>query len=167
MKRFSKGEKVIYGAHGVGVVNKVVEKEIQGQKLKFYEIFFEDSNSKIFIPVERIDRAGVRKLIEPEEIKEVFSKFQSPVEFMDISDWKSRYRENLEKVKSGNIFQIAEVIRDLSLLNRKKPLSMRERELLEKAKKIFVDEISEVKNTSPDEIRKKLDSLLKEGKDLI
>ncbi len=159
METFKEGDKVIYGGHGMGKIDGIVEKDIQGHRLKFYEISFEGINSKIFIPINNVEKVGLRRPIDSSELDAVFSKLKNNDIEIDPSDWKNRYRENLEKLKSGNIFKIAEVIRDLTILNKKKTLSMREMELLEKAKKVFTDEISAVKNTTPDEVMRFLDSL--------
>lgn len=166
MENFKEGDMVIYGGHGMGKIDRIVEKNIQGHKLKFFEISFEGINSKIFIPVNNVEKVGLRKPIDFSELDALFSKFEEHDIKIDPSDWKNRYRENFDKLKSGNIFKIAEVIRDLTILNSKKTLSMREMELLDKAKKVFIDEVSEVKKTSPDEVGKFLDSLLdKENQD--
>lgn len=137
---FNIGDKVVYPMHGAGVIEAIEEKEILGERQKYYVMRMPIGDMKVMIPIKNIKDIGVRQVAGDEEIEEVFNILHGDKSKMS-SNWNRRYRANMEKIKSGNIFQIAEVVRNLALRDREKGLSIGERKMLDNAKHILVSEI--------------------------
>jgi len=150
---FNIGDKVVYPMHGAGVIEAIEEKEILGEKHKYYIMRIPTNNMKIMVPINNVEEIGIRQVVSDEEIDEVFKVLKGSKSKMP-ANWNHRYRVNLEKIKSGNIFQVAEVVRNLSLREREKGLSTGERRMLENAKQILISEIVLCKNIGVDEAGK-------------
>ncbi|MGB9814253.1 MAG: CarD family transcriptional regulator [Thermovenabulum sp.] len=142
---FNIGDKVVYPMHGAGIIEAIEEKEILGEKHKYYVMRIPLNNMKIMIPINNVKEIGIRQVAGDEEIEEVFKILKGAKSKMP-TNWNHRYRANLEKIKSGNIFQVAEVVRNLSIREREKGLSTGERRMLENAKQILISEIVLSKN---------------------
>lgn len=147
---FNIGDKVVYPMHGAGVIEAIEEKEILGEKQKYYIMRMPIGDMKVMIPLNNIEDIGVRQVVGDEEISEVFNILRGEKSKMS-SNWNRRYRANMDKIRSGNIFQVAEVVRNLSLRDKEKGLSTGERKMLENAKHILVSEIVLSKNIQEDE----------------
>ena len=147
---FNIGDKVVYPMHGAGVIEAIEEKEILGEKQKYYIMRMPIGDMKVMIPLNNIKDIGVRQVVGDEEISEVFNILRGEKSKMS-SNWNRRYRANMDKIRSGNIFQVAEVVRNLSLRDKEKGLSTGERKMLENAKHILVSEIVLSKNIQEDE----------------
>ncbi len=137
---FNIGDKIVYPMHGAGVIEAIEEKEILGEKQKYYVMRMPIGDMKVMIPLKNIDEIGVRKVAGSEEIEQVINILKGEKSKMS-SNWNRRYRANMEKIKTGNIFQVAEVVRNLSIRDKEKGLSTGERKMLENAKLILVSEI--------------------------
>jgi len=137
---FNIGDKVVYPMHGAGVIEAIEEKEILGERQKYYVMRMPIGNMKVMIPIKNIKEIGVRQVVGDEEVEEVLNILRGEKSKMS-SNWNRRYRANMEKIKSGNIFQVAEVVRNLTLREREKGLSTGERKMLENAKHILASEI--------------------------
>lgn len=137
---FNIGDKVVYPMHGAGVIEAIEEKEILGEKQKYYVMRMPIGDMKVMIPLNNINEIGVRQVVGDEEIAEVFNVLKGDKSKMS-ANWNRRYRANMEKIRSGNIFQVAEVVRNLSIRDKEKGLSTGERKMLENAKHILVSEI--------------------------
>lgn len=147
---FNIGDKVVYPMHGAGVIEAIEEKEILGEKQKYYIMRIPIGDMKVMIPLNNIEEIGVREISGEEEIKEVFNILRGEKSKMS-NNWNRRYRANMEKIRSGNIFQLAEVVRNLSLRDIEKGLSTGERKMLENAKQILASEIVLSKNINEEE----------------
>ncbi|HRX14711.1 MAG: transcriptional regulator [Spirochaetes bacterium] len=147
---FKKGEKVVYPMHGVGLIDEIEDKEVLGQTTKYYIIQIINSGMKVMIPVDKAEEVGLRKIISKSEIKKALSHLSSG-ETIKENDWKLRYQNNIEKVKSGSIFQVAEVARDLFRRGREKELSIMERKLYENAYNLVMHEVALTKNVDIEE----------------
>ena len=147
---FKKGEKVVYPMHGVGLIDEIEDKEVLGQTTKYYIIQIINSGMKVMIPVDKAEEVGLRKIISKSEIKKVLSHLSSG-ETIKENDWKLRYQNNIEKVKSGSIFQVAEVARDLFRRGREKELSIMERKLYENAYNLVMHEVALTKSVDIEE----------------
>ncbi|MGI6485654.1 MAG: CarD family transcriptional regulator [Tepidanaerobacteraceae bacterium] len=137
---FNIGDKIVYPMHGAGVIEAIEEKEILGERQKYYVMRMPIGDMKVMIPIKNIEDIGVRQIAGEEEIDEVFNILRGDKSKMS-PNWNRRYRANMEKIKSGNIFQIAEVVRNLSIRDKEKGLSTGERKMLDNAKHILVSEI--------------------------
>lgn len=137
---FNIGDKVVYPMHGAGIIEAIEEKEILGERQKYYVMRMPIGDMKVMIPIKNIKEIGIRQVVGDEEVEEVLNILRGEKSKMS-SNWNRRYRANMEKIKSGNIFQVAEVVRNLVLREREKGLSTGERKMLENAKHILVSEI--------------------------
>ncbi|HHY38513.1 MAG TPA: CarD family transcriptional regulator [Clostridia bacterium] len=137
---FRVGDKVVYPMHGAGVIEAIEEKEILGEKKRYYVMRLPMGDMKVMIPVGNVDVVGLREVIAEEEVDKVFEVLKSKKTKMS-GNWNRRYRANLEKIKTGNIYEVAEVVRNLSLREKEKGLSTGERKMLESARQILISEI--------------------------
>jgi len=136
--------------HGAGIIEAIEEKEILGEKQKYYVMRMPIGNMKVMIPLKNIKDIGVRQVAGDDEIAEVLNILRGEKSKMS-ANWNRRYRANMEKIKSGNIFQLAEVVRNLTIRDKEKGLSTGERKMLENAKHILVSEIVLSKNITEEE----------------
>jgi len=137
---FNIGDKIVYPMHGAGVIEAIEEKEILGERQKYYVMRMPIGNMKVMIPIKNIKEIGVRQVVGDDEVEEVLNILRGEKSKMS-SNWNRRYRANMEKIKSGNIFQVAEVVRNLAIREKEKGLSTGERKMLENAKHILASEI--------------------------
>ena len=138
---FKCGDKILYPMHGAGVVENIEMKNVLGKDREYYIVNLPTKNMKVMIPVERSDTLNLREVIDSTSIPEVFSVFKEGYVDQGLN-WNKRYKYNLEKVKSGNIYELADVIKDLMLRDQEKGLSTGERKMLNDSKQLFVSEIS-------------------------
>jgi CarD family transcriptional regulator len=138
---FKRGDKILYPMHGAGVIENIEMKNILGEKRQYYILSLPTKNMKVMIPVDRGDSLNLREVINTDTIPEVFQVFKE--DYVDTGmNWNKRYKYNLEKVKSGNIYDLANVIKDLMSRDAEKGLSSGERKMLNESKQLFVSEIS-------------------------
>lgn len=134
------GDKIVYPMHGAGVIEGIEEKKILGETRAYYILRVPCGDMKIMIPVGSSEEIGVRGIIEPEELKDVIHLLS--LESTEMSDnWNRRYRENMEKLKTGDVHNVAEVVRNLTRTDRVKRLSTGEKKMLSNAKQILISEI--------------------------
>jgi CarD family transcriptional regulator len=158
MPMFHIGDKIVYPMHGAGVIEEITEKEILGKRKKYYILKFPIGDMKVMVPVGKVDQIGVRPVIDKSRVAEVFSILNGePDEMSD--NWNKRYRENMDKIKSGDICQVANVVRNLTARDREKGLSTAEKKLLTNARHIMVSELVLTNTFSAEEIEAKLDEL--------
>lgn len=156
---FKIGDKVVYPMHGAGIIESIEEREILGEKRPYYVMRMPIGNMKVMVPMKNVDEIGLRKVIEEEEVNAVFhilSDNSSPMS----TNWNRRYRANLEKIKSGNIYELAEVVRNLSHRDKKKGLSTGERKMLDNARQILISELVLAKDGIEEQIRGLLEECL-------
>lgn len=139
---FKVGDNAVYPGHGVGVVRAIETKEIFGKKQTFYTIQILDNGMKIMIPKDNVASVGLRAIISKKEAGEVFKILRKKNIKIDNQTWNRRYREYMEKIKTGSIYEIAEVLRDLFLLKVDKELSFGERKMLDTARGLLIKELS-------------------------
>lgn len=134
------GDKILYPMHGAGIVETIEEKEILGELRKYYVLKVSWGDMKMMIPVDTSDDIGVRYIISKDDIDEVVKVLQSETSEMS-GNWNRRYRENMEKMKTGDILQVAEVVRNLIRTERRKKLSAGEKKMLVNARQILQSEL--------------------------
>jgi CarD family transcriptional regulator len=142
MASFNVGDNAVYPGHGVGKVTAMETKEIFGNKQVFYTIQILDSGMKIMIPKNNVDSVGLRPIISKEEAGKVIQILKETNVKIDNQTWNRRYREYMEKIKTGSVYEIAEVLRDLFLLKVDKELSFGERKMLDTARNLLLKELS-------------------------
>ncbi|MCA9589080.1 MAG: CarD family transcriptional regulator [Myxococcales bacterium] len=155
--KFRVGDKAVYPAHGVGEVVKIVELDIAGQRQKFYEVRILDKNQTVKIPVANAD--ALRELVSEEEIQEIFDILRERTIAFDKQTWNRRYRGFMDKIKTGSIYDVAEVLRDLYRLKTDKQLSFGERRMLDTARSLIVKEIAIAREQTEDDVKSEIEAI--------
>lgn len=151
-KVFKVGEKVVYPAHGVGEVTSVITKEIAGTEAKLYEILILESQMKISVPIVQAEANGLRRVVDKKAIEKVYAILRDRNFTIDTQTWNRRYREYTEKIKTGSVYEIAKVLRDLSVLSGDKELSFGEKKMLDTAQTLLVSEIAIAKSRTQEKV---------------
>ncbi len=158
---FKVGDLAVYPAHGVGKVTSIESKKISGTEHRFYVLHILDTGMKVMVPVNKSGNVGLRSVIDRTECEEVFGVLRK--KDCDLSGtqatWNRRYREYMEKIKSGNPVEIAKVLRELYLLREDKELSFGERKMLDTAKTLLVKELSIAKGTDEHAMAKEVEQI--------
>jgi CarD family transcriptional regulator len=141
---FRIGDKVVYPNQGVGVVEQISARNLTGQPEMFYLLKLNSSGLRVMVPMSNVSSVGLRRVARTREIGTVLEYLNSG-SIKAPQDWKGRFRQNLEKMRSGSIQQIAEVFKTLLVLNQAKPLSFREKRMLDRSWQLLVDEIAMVR----------------------
>ena len=139
---FKVGDSAVYPAHGVAIIKRIEEKDVGGKKKRFYVLQVVENQMTIMIPTDNASAVGLREIITDKEVKKVYKILKDRDVKIDQTTWNRRYREYMEKIKTGSVFEIAEVLRNLFLLRHSKDLSFGERKMLDQAKSLLVREIS-------------------------
>jgi CarD family transcriptional regulator len=156
---FKVGDKAVYPAQGVAEVISIEEKDIAGNRLKFYVLRILDTNRKIMVPVNNAQSVGLRRPISEEEIEEIFAILRERTIAFDNQTWNRRYRGFMDKIKTGSVFDVAEVMRDLYRLKAEKSLSFGERRMLETARALIVKEIAVTREKSEENIQAEIEEI--------
>lgn len=154
MSSFKAGDKIAYPMHGAGVIEAVEEKLFLNEKRRYYILRFSEGDIKVHVPVETAQKAGLRCIISSDECDQVIESFKSPEDMDETANWNRRNRENLEKMKSGNVFEIASVIKSLLKREEKKSLSSSEKKMLGTSMQILVSELALASDQRDEEVRK-------------
>lgn len=155
---FSVGDRVVYPMHGAGVIESIEEKEILGAKKKYYVMKLPMGEMKVLIPTDNILQVGLRGVIDKREVDNVFVVLKGDQDEMS-TNWNRRYRNHLDKIKSGNIIEVAEVVRNLLSRDREKGLSTGESKMLDTARQILISELILVQGVEQSEIMNLLDDI--------
>jgi len=156
---FKIGDLAVYPAHGVGVIEKIETQEISGFSQDFYVMRILENDMIIMIPIENVDNVGLREIIGLNEVPKLYSILEKRDVVVDNQTWNRRYREYMEKIKTGSVFEVAEVYRDLLMLKVEKDLSFGERKMLDTARTLLVKEISLARKVEEAQIEEDLDRI--------
>ncbi len=156
---FKVGDNAVYPSHGVGVVRGVQIKEVGGSKKYFYILQLHHNGSTILIPTDKVKDVGLRSIISEKEVPKIYKILKAKEEATDAQTWNRRYREYMEKIKTGSIFEIAEVLRDLYRLKFDKDLSFGERKMLDTAKSLLIKELSLAQRIKEEDVEEELRDL--------
>ncbi len=149
---FNVGDKIVYPMHGAGTIDAIEEKDILGEKQNYYIIKM-PGEVKVMVPTNKAEEVGVRNIINKEEASKVMSVLgQNETEMSQ--NWNKRYRDNMDKMKSGDIYEVADVVRNLSFKQKEKGLSTGEKKMLNNAKQILVSELVLAEHASQEEVEK-------------
>ena len=154
---YSAGDKILYPMHGAGIIRQVRKVEILGETKEYYLLRLPCGGMEVMIPVDSCDDIGVRPVVTREEIDEAISvlgKQSTPMS----GNWNKRYRENMDKIKSGNILSVAEVVRNLTRNDRRNSLSAGEKKMLSNARKVLQSEIMLVKDVTKEDALELIES---------
>ena len=146
------GAKVVYPVHGVGIINSIEDKTVLGEKRSYYIIKLAISDMTVMIPINKSEQLGLRLVVSDRDVHKALKLIKSEVTAMD-EDWKTRYQHNFEKIKSGSILDVAEVVRNLFHRNKIKELSIMEKKLYENAYRLLIDEIAYVKDFEKEKVQ--------------
>ena len=160
---FEIGDKAVYPGHGVGVIEAIESKQISGREQIFFILRIVDNGMTIMIPRDNAGAVGLRGVIRKLEIPKVIQILKDRDVEVDTQTWNRRYREYMEKINTGSIYEIAEVLRDLYLLRAEKELSFGERKILDTAKNLLVKELAIVRGVKETDILREFRSIF--GKD--
>ncbi len=157
---FQIGQLAVYPAHGVGVIESVQERVVSGNVQQFYIMRLLDNDMIIMIPMSNARNIGLRDIIDETSVPEVYEILSLRPSRINTQTWNRRYRDYMDKIKTGSPFRVAEVLRDLTLLKTEKDLSFGERKMLDTAKNLLVKELSLVNDKQEDEIEAQLQEIL-------
>jgi len=155
---FNPGDKTIYPSHGVADVVRIETKTIGDQSIPFYHLCVHASGLKISVPVHKAEENGMRRLARAEEISELYELLADHEVPSDRQTWNRRYRGFMEKIRTGSLFEVAEVYRDLSVLKAHKQLSHGERQMLQTARNLLVKELAVARSTPEDDVEEQLEA---------
>ena len=147
---FNIGDKIVYPMHGAGTIDAIEQKDILGEKQDYYIIKM-PGEVKVMVPTSKAQEIGVRNVINKEEAGKVLQVLSADETEMS-QNWNKRYKENMEKMKSGSIYEVADVVRNLSYKQKEKGLSTGEKKMLNNAKQILVSELVLAEHASEDEV---------------
>lgn len=152
MSTFKVGDKVVYPAHGVAEVDKIEKKSIGGFEQSFYVLRLLDSGMRLMVPTANEEQVGMRQIVHETDADKVFEVLRKREKISDGTTWNRRHRDYMEKIKTGSVFEVAKVLRDLYVLKGDKELSFGERKMLDTARSLLMLEISLAKNISMDDV---------------
>ncbi len=156
---FDVGDKVVYPHHGAAVIERREKKEVFGEEREYLVLRLSYGDLTLMVPADNTDEVGLRDIINDEEVEEVFAVLRKKETRMP-TNWSRRFKNHVEKLKSGDVYQVAEVVRNLTLRDQEKGLSAGEKRMLTKARQILVSELTFAIDVSEQEAEAKLDEVL-------
>jgi CarD family transcriptional regulator len=160
---FHIGDKVVYPNHGVGIIEQISSRTFGAQVEKFYLLKIKASSLKVMVPFHNVGSVGLRRVVRNGEIQKILD-FLADGECCNNADWKYRFKENSEKMRTGSLLEVAVVLKGLLLLNQTKPLSFREKKMLERARYLLVSELAMAKNVEEPAVEQILSKALSKDK---
>lgn len=158
---FKVGDMAVYPAHGVGVIERIENRKISGCQQDFYVMRILETNMIIMIPSSNATNVGLRQIIDQDDVSKIFAILKKrDVSVNGNQTWNRRYRDYMDKIKSGSVFEVAEVYRDLTAIKQDKELSFGERKMLDTARSLLVKEISLAKNMKEEDVERDIRSNL-------
>lgn len=156
---FKVGDKAVYPAHGVGEVTAIENRSIGGMEQTFYILRILENGMKIMVPTNNVRQVGLREVISKSKVEKVFKILKEKTLSVETTTWNRRYREYMEKIKTGSVFEVAEVLRDLYILKIDKDLSFCELKLLDTARGLLIRELAVAKSTNEEDIEKEFQKI--------
>ncbi|MBZ5671873.1 MAG: CarD family transcriptional regulator [Acidobacteriia bacterium] len=152
---FQIGDKVVYPNQGVGIVEQISTRNLTGQPEMFYLLKLSSSSMRVMVPMGSVTNVGLRRVTKSSQIGGILEYLQKG-RCKSAQDWKGRFKENSEKMRSGSLMQVAEVMKTLIILNQAKPLSFREKKMLDRARQLLVDEIAVARGQAKEAVEAQL-----------
>jgi len=156
---FNVGDMAVYPAHGVGLIESIEDRTVGENEQSFYVMRIVESNMVIMIPTSNSKTVGLRTIIPAKDVDKVFKILKKRDTETSAQPWNQRYRDYMEKIKTGSVFEIASVLRDLYLLREDKALSFGERKMLDTAKSLLVKEIALANEIKEGQVEKKIEKI--------
>ena len=160
---FHIGDKVVYPNHGVGIIEQISSRTIGASVEQFYLLKIKASSLKVMVPFHNVASVGLRRVVRNGEIQKILD-FLTDGECENNADWKYRFKENSERMRTGSLLEVAAVLKGLLVLNTSKPLSFREKKMLERARYLLVSELAMAKNCEELQIEELLSKALSKSK---
>ncbi len=159
---FEVGDKVVYPNHGAGTIVEIETKQILGEEKKYYVMKLPIGEMKVMIPVDNIDEIGIRNVIDAEEVDDVLDLLKGKKSKMS-QNWNRRYRANQEKLKTGDIYEVGEVVRNLTMRDEEKGLSTGEKKMLSNARQILVSELVLARDMDEEKVKSLIEETFEEN----
>jgi CarD family transcriptional regulator len=156
---FEVGDKVIYPNHGLGIVERIEDKTILGTTCGFYHLRIVANDTTVLVPVSNVDGVGLRRAISDDDVERLFGLLGDG-KIDNHQNWKGRFKDNSDKMRSGSIYEVADVLKSLTFLAKSKSLSFREKRMLDRAKFLIISEVSEVMRETAVAIEGRVDRAL-------
>lgn len=156
---FQVGDKVVYPNHGVGIIEQISSRTIGATIEKFYLLRIKASSLKVMVPFHNVESVGLRRVVRNGEVQKIL-EYLTDGKCESSGDWKYRYKENCDKMRTGSLLEVAGVLKSLLQLGRSKPLSFREKKMLERARYLLVSELAMAKNCEESQIEQLLTKAL-------
>jgi len=160
---FHIGDKVVYPNHGVGIIEQISSRTMGATVEKFYLLKIKASSLKVMVPFHNVCTVGLRRVVRNGEVQKILD-YLTDGECANNSDWKYRFKENSEKMRTGSLLEVAAVLKSLLVLNTSKPLSFREKKMLERARYLLVSELAMAKNQDEGQVEQMLTKALSKSK---
>ena len=160
---FHIGDKVVYPNHGVGIIEQISSRTFGETVEKFYLLKIKSSSLKVMVPFHNVSSVGLRRVVKNGEVQKILD-FLTDGDCANSADWKDRFKENSEKMRTGSLLEVAAVLKSLLLLNQNKPLSFREKKMLERARYLLVSELAMAKNLEEPAVEDMLSRALSKSK---
>jgi len=157
--QFEVGDKVIYPNHGLGVVERIEEKTILGTTCGFYALRMSSSETTVFVPTDNVEDVGLRCAVGEHEVKKLFTLLGNG-KIETHQNWKGRFKDNSDKMRTGSLYDVIDVLKNLNHLSQSKNLSFREKRMLDRSRFLVVTEISEVVNVPGEQIEQRVEKAL-------
>ena len=161
MSKFNVGDKVVYPAHGVAEIISVETRTIGGNQQSFYVLNILENGMRVMVPTANVDQVGMREIVSADEADRVFEVLKKREKIAESTTWNRRHREYMDKIKTGSVFEVAKVLRDLYVLKSDKELSFGERKMLDTERSLLVREISISKGISQEEVETKFRTIFR------
>ena len=159
MGDFHIGDKAVYPGHGVAEVMGVERREIAGSAIEFYVLRVLENDMKVMVPKKNASAVGLRQIVDKQQVEEVYEVLTRRGDRISTATWNRRYREYMEKIKTGSLPEIASVLRDLCILRGDKDLSFGERKMLDTARTVLVQELALAKGVRDHDVGRELDEM--------
>jgi len=156
---FRIGDKVVYPNHGVGIIEEVKQRPVNGGSEEFYMLRIHSNSSLVMVPTANVKNVGLRRIIKRADVEGLFKLLEEDF-YEPEADWKDRYKEHSEKMRTGSIFQVAEVLKNLFYLSFRKSLSFREKRMLDRARQLIVTEVATVRGLNEKNVEDLIDKAL-------
>lgn len=162
---FEIGDKIVYPSHGVGIIERIAIQNFSGTDVKVYQLRLQETNSTVLVPINNVCCVGLRRIISRQDIQGLVEQMQMVHPELNAreKDWKNRFKENTEKMKSGKLSDLVEVLVTLAQLNSRKTLSFREKKMYDRAKRLLITEIAAAENSAETAVEERVDQALHNG----
>ncbi len=159
---YNLGDKIVYPMHGAGIIESIEDKEILGEIKKYYVMSMSVNDMKLMVPIDKADDIGIRNVVDYTKISKVLTILEQDTEINEMN-WNKRYRKNMDTMRNGDIYEVAEIIRNLAFRNSEKGLSSTEKKMFNDAKRILVSELILADGSSIESMNSKIEDIIKKN----